>query len=156
MLIALLNHDNMEALTGDLLAPAKDSAPAYWDSIEHEVQHEFGNKNKLSSSMLSVFCPIEDDFALNLDEQSMHLLKIIDMLEFLLHVLQEYKVGNRSDKIMDGLEYGGASLKRRINAAQSLFSETIKDSQMLDMLTCIRHYYNRQLNDLFLNGEFYV
>ena len=149
---ALLCHDNMEALTGDLLAPAKDSAPDYWNSIEQEVQTKWRKDNKVYASMARAFLPIEEDFALYLTESSMHLLKIIDMLEFLLHVHQEYRAGNRSDKIMEGLKYGGASLKRRINTAQSAF----KEPDLLDILTCIRYYYNRQLNDLALNGEFYV
>ena len=156
LLCALLAHDNMEALTGDLLAPAKDSAPESWDGIEQEVQTKWRKNNKVYASMARAFLPIEDDFALHLTEQAMHLLKIIDMLEFLLHAQQEYRVGNRHKKIMDGLQYGGASLKRRINAAQHLFSSTIKDAEMLDMLTCIRYYYNRQLSELALSGEFYV
>ena len=156
LICALLCHDNMEALTGDLLAPAKDSDSDSWDKIEQEVQTKWRKNNKVYASMARAFLPIEVDFALHLTEQSMHLLKIIDMLEFLLHVLQEYKAGNRHEKIMEGLKYGGASLKRRINAAQQLFSETLKDEKILGLLTCIRYYYNRQLTELALSADFYV
>ena len=156
LICALLCHDNMESLTGDLLAPAKDSAPASWDCIEQEVQAKWRKDNRVYASMARAFLPIENDFILYLNEQSMHLLKIIDMLEFLLHVLQEYKAGNRHAKIIEGLRYGGASLQRRINTAQQLFSETIKDEKILDLLTCIRHYYNRQLLELGVTGEYFV
>ena len=40
LLSALLCHDNMESLTGDLLAPAKDSSPEDWDRIEAQVQEK--------------------------------------------------------------------------------------------------------------------
>ena len=153
---ALLTHDNMEALTGDLLAPAKDSAPESWDSIEQEVQTKWRKDNKVYASMARAFLPIEDDFALHLTEQAMHLLKIIDMLEFLLHAQQEYQAGNHHEKIMDGLKYGGASLKRRLNAAQQLFSSTIEDQAMLDMVTCVRYYYNRRVATLSLGDAYYV
>jgi protein involved in polysaccharide export with SLBB domain len=41
MLVLLLNHDNMEALTGDLLAPAKDHSNDNWDEAEYKVQNAF-------------------------------------------------------------------------------------------------------------------
>lgn len=156
LLCVLLCHDNMESLTGDLLAPAKDSAPESWESIEQEVQTKWRKANKVYASMARAFLPIEDDFALHLTEQSMHLLKIIDMLEFLLHAQQEYQAGNHCDKIMEGLKYGGSSLMRRLNAAQQLFSSTIEDQAILDMVTCVRYYYNRQCSDLDLDIDYYV
>lgn len=156
LICALLAHDNMEALTGDLLAPAKDLAPESWDSIEQEVQDKWAKDNNIYKTMAQAFVPIEDDFALSLKEQSMHLLKIIDMLEFLIHAQQEYQAGNRHEKIMEGLKYGGASLKRRLNAAQQLFSSTIEDQAMLDMVACVRYYYNRRVTTLSLGDTYYV
>lgn len=156
LLCALLVHDNMESLTGDLLAPAKDSAPESWDSIETEVQERWSKDNKIYKTMTQAFLPIEDDFALTLSEKSMHLLKIIDMLEFLLHAQQEFKAGNRHAKVLSGLRYGGASLKRRLNAAQQLFSSTFDDKEMLDMVACVRYYYNRQVAELGIGDDYYV
>ena len=156
LICALLAHDNMESLTGDLLAPAKDSAPESWDSIETEVQERWSNDNNIYKTMTQAFVPIEDDFALLLSERSMHLLKIIDMLEFLLHAQQEFKAGNRHDKVLAGLRYGGASLKRRLNDAQQLFSSTFDDKEMLDMVACVRYYYNRQVAGLGIGDDYYV
>ena len=154
LLFALLCHDNMESMTGDLLAPAKDSASDSWDSIEQEVQTKWRKDNKIYASMARAFLPIEDDFASHLTEQSMHLLKIIDMLEFLLHAQQEYQAGNHHDKVMEGLKYGGASLHRRLNAAQRLFSSTIEDQSMLEMVTCVRYYYNFRVTALSLGDAY--
>ena len=156
LLGALLCHDNMESLTGDLLAPAKDLAPESWDSIEDQVQKKWRKDNKIYASMARAFLPIEDDFSY-LSNEDQHLLKIIDMLEFLLHAQQEYKAGNRCSKVMDGLKYGGASLKRRINAAQQAFgnSPAVND-YILDIVTCVRYYYNRQCADLDLDVDYYV
>lgn len=157
LLGALLNHDNMESLTGDLLAPAKDSASECWDSIEDKVQEKWRKDNKIYYSMARAFLPTETDFANSLSNEDQHLLKIIDMLEFLLHAQQEYRAGNRCSKVMEGLKYGGASLKRRLNAAQQAFgnSPAVND-YILDFCTCIRYYYNRQCKDLALGDTFYV
>ena len=154
LLCALLCHDNMESLTGDLLAPAKDSAPESWDSIENEVQINWAKANKIYRTMMQAFLPVESDFiSLVHTEKSLHLLKIIDMLEFLLHAQQEYRAGNRSEKVLDGLLYGGASLNRRLNVAQKTFSD---DEKVLDLCSCIRYYYNRQVRDLGLNDAYLV
>ena len=153
-LCALLCHDNMESLTGDLLAPAKDSAPESWDSIENEVQEKWAKENKIYRTMMQAFLPVESDFlSLVHMEKSLHLLKIIDMLEFLLHAQQEYRAGNRSEKVLDGLRYGGASLNRRLNVAQKTF---LDDEKVLDLCSCIRYYYNRQVRELELNDAYLV
>lgn len=157
LLCALLCHDNMEALTGDLLAPAKDASENSWDSIEKQVQQQWRDTNKISASQTRAFLPVEEDFhALSCCENE-HLLKIIDMLEFLLHAQQEYKAGNRCSKVMAGLKYGGASLKRRLNAAQKAFGKNPEVFEsVLDIVTCIRYYYNRQCSALSLADEYYV
>lgn len=156
LLGALLCHDNMESLTGDLLAPAKDSMPECWDSIEHQVQEKWRKDNNIHSITMQIFVPVESDFSY-LCVADQHLLKIIDMLEFLLHVHQEYKAGNRCSKVMEGLKYGGASLKRRLHAAQQAFgTNSAINDYILDIVTCIRHYYNHQCSALSLDIEYYV
>ena len=156
LLSALLCHDNMESLTGDLLAPAKDASSDDWDNIEDKVQEQWRTDNNVSLPLARKFLPIEDDF-LHLSTESQHLLKIIDMLEFLLHAQQEYKAGNRCSKIMSGLKYGGASLKRRLNAAQNEFDDDDpENAYILDIVTCIKFYYNRQCSALALADEYYV
>ena len=156
LLGALLCHDNMEALTGDLLAPAKDSAPESWDNIEKQVQEEWRKDHNIPTELSITFLPIEENFTV-LTKVDQHLLKIIDMLEFLLHAQQEYKAGNRSNKVLSSLKYGAKSLNRRISAAQKTFGENPKlYSYILDIATCIRHYYNRQCRALSLDEECYV
>ena len=156
LLSALLCHDNMESLTGDLLAPAKDASSDDWDNIEDKVQEQWQTDSRMSVPLVKTFLPIEDDF-LHLSTDSQHLLKIIDMLEFLLHAQQEYKAGNRCSKVMSGLKYGGASLKRRLNAAQNEFDDDDpENAYILDIVTCIKFYYNRQCSALSLADEYYV
>lgn len=155
LLSAFLCHDNMEALTGDLLAPAKDASPEFWDSIEEKVQEQWQTDFGMPTLLVKAFLPIEDDFQ-RLSAEAQHLLKIIDMLEFLLHAQQEYKAGNRSNKVMSGLKYGGKSLKRRINAAQNAFDDDPENAYILDIITCIRYYYNLQCHVLSLDEECYV
>ena len=156
LLSALLCHDNMESWTGDLLAPAKDSSPEFWDSIEEKVQEQWRTDTNMSEPLVKTFLPIEDDLQ-RLTTEAQHLLKIIDMLEFLLHAQQEYKAGNRCSKIMAGLKYGGASLSRRIKTAQNeLDDDDPENAYVLDIVTCIKFYYNRQCSALALADEYYV
>lgn len=153
LLSALLCHDNMESLTGDLLAPAKDSSPEAWDRIEAQVQEKWCPN--MEASMVNTFLPIENNL-MSLPTESLHLLKIIDMVEFLLHAQQEYKAGNRCSKVMSGLKYGGVSLKRRINAALNALGAYPEYDDILDIVTCIHDYYNRQCCALSLADEYYV
>ena len=156
LLSALLCHDNMEALTGDLLAPAKDASSDYWDVIEEKVQEQWQMSSDIPTSMVQTFLPTEDNLAY-ISPESLHLLKIIDMLEFLLHAQQEYKAGNRCSKVMSGLKYGGLSLKRRINAAQKAFGGAPEEhAYILDIVTCIKFYYNRQCSALSHADDYYV
>ena len=156
LLSALLCHDNMESLTGDLLAPAKDASSDDWDNIEDKVQEQWQTASRMSVPLVKTFLPIEDDLQ-RLSAEAQHLLKIIDMLEFLLHAQQEYRAGNRCSKIMSGLKYGGKSLKRRINAAQNEFDDDDpENAYILDIVTCIKFYYNRQCSALALADEYYV
>ena len=58
---------------------------------------------------------------------------------------------------MSGLKYGGASLKRRLNAAQNEFDDDDpENAYVLDIVTCIKFYYNRQCSALALADEYYV
>ena len=154
-LCSALCHDNMESLTGDLLAPAKDSSPEAWDRIEAQVQEKWRTNTNMEASMVNTFLPIENNL-MSLPTESLHLLKIIDMVEFLLHAQQEYKAGNRCSKVMSGLKYGGVSLKRRINAALNALGAYPEYDDILDIVTCIHDYYNRQCCALSLADEYYV
>ena len=154
-LCSALCHDNMESLTGDLLAPAKDSSPEAWDRIEAQVQEKWRTNTNMEASMVNTFLPIENNL-MSLPTESLHLLKIIDMAEFLLHAQQEYKAGNRCSKVMSGLKYGGVSLKRRINAALNALGAYPEYDDILDIVTCIHDYYNRQCCALSLADEYYV
>lgn len=155
LLSALLCHDNMESLTGDLLAPAKDSSPEAWDRIEAQVQEKWRTNTNMEASMVNTFLPIENNL-MSLPTESLHLLKIIDMLEFLLHAQQEYKAGNRCSKVMSGLKYGGVSLKRRINAALNALGAYPEYDDILEQVTILHDYYNRQCCALSLADEYYV
>lgn len=156
LLSALLCHDNMEALTGDLLAPAKDSSSDYWDIIEEKVQDQWQTDANVPTSMVKTFLPTEDNLT-DISTERLLLLKIIDMLEFLLHAQQEYKAGNRCSKVMSGLKYGGKSLKRRLDAARNEFDDDDpENTYILDIVTCIHDYYNRQCCALSLADEYYV
>lgn len=155
LLSALLCHDNMESLTGDLLAPAKDSSPEDWDRIEAQVQEKWRINTNMPASLVKAFLPIENNL-MYLPTESLHLLKIIDMLEFLLHAQQEYKAGNRCNKVMSGLKYGGRSLKRRINAAQNALGAHPEYDHVMDIIACVKFYYNRQCSDLSLADDYYV
>ena len=156
LLGALLCHDNMESLTGDLLAPAKDAEPKSWNNIEKQAQEKWRKEHNIPAKMSIAFLPIEENFTF-LSREDQHLLKIIDMLEFLLHAQQEYKAGNRSNKVMDGLKYGGASLRRRISTVQKTFGKNPElHSYILDLVTCIRYYYNRQCRSLGFSEDYYV
>lgn len=156
LLSALLCHDNMEALTGDLLAPAKDSSSDNWDIIEEKAQEQWQTDANVPTSMVKTFLPTEDNLTY-LSPERLLLLKIIDMLEFLLHAQQEYKAGNRCSKVMSGLKYGGKSLRRRINAAQNEFDDDDpENAYILDIVTCIKFYYNRQCSALSLADDYYV
>ena len=155
LLSALLCHDNMESLTGDLLAPAKDSSPEDWDRIEAQVQEKWRINTDMEASLVKTFLPIENNL-MYLPTESLHLLKIIDMLEFLLHAQQEYKAGNRCSKVMSGLKYGGRSLKRRINAAQNALGAHPEYDYVMDIIACVKFYYNRQCSALSLADDYYV
>ena len=155
LLSALLCHDNMESLTGDLLAPAKDSSPEDWDRIEAQVQEKWRINTNMEAPLVKTFLPIENNL-MYLPTESLYLLKIIDMLEFLLHAQQEYKAGNRCSKVMSGLKYGGRSLKRRINAAQNALGNHPEYDYVMDIIACVKFYYNRQCSDLSLADDYYV
>lgn len=156
LLGALLCHDNMESLTGDLLTPAKDSEPESWNNIEKQAQEKWRKDHNIPAAMSIAFLPIEENFTF-LTREDQYLLKIIDMLEFLLHAQQEYKAGNRNTKVMDGLKYGGAILSRRIKTVYKTFGKSPElCSYVLDIVTCIKYYYNRQCRALAFSDEYYV
>lgn len=154
MLRAILNHDNMELFTGDLLAPAKDSAPTQWELIEQKVNcsllERFNPTHKENTDYkIGMTFPTEDSlFAMtcNLDY---YLLKIIDMYEFLLRATEEYEVGNKTGKVTEGLTYGLKSFYNKINALKSALEKEGSNSivrfydQCVEVLvTTLRRRYN--------------
>lgn len=150
LLTALLCHDNMESLTGDVLTPAKDAVEDSWEQIEEEIQQRFMQDNAVSELDAVHFLPTETDFDMNLTPNDKRLLKIIDMLEFLLHAQQEYRAGNHNSKIMQGLRYGGQSLKNRLRAEHG--ADPVFDAYCV----AVYSYYNRQIAELRLGEDFYV
>lgn len=145
MVTCLLNHDNMEALTGDVLAPAKNLKPKLWDAIEDDVQSVYTKKNGINI-FLSV--PVERDFHDVLDEDEYLLMKVIDMLEFLLHAQQEHTAGNRDKRVLASLIYGVGILRSEVASLEkTAFNEYAR---------LVRYYYNRKCTDTELTTDYYV
>lgn len=120
LLALLLTHDNIEAFTGDLLAPAKDLLPEKWDEIENEVQQntvrmldaEKEEEVEFRWSIYNLF-PTDEDIKRKLRTAPFLLLKLIDMYEFLNRVAEEYQSGNRHKNIIRALKYGTDSFNKR-------------------------------------------
>ena len=118
LLSLILTHDNIEAFTGDLLAPAKDLLPEKWDDIESEVQQSIVSQTSTDEdvnyrfNVYKIF-PTDEDLRRHLRTAPFVLLKLIDMYEFLTRAAEEYQVGNRTPKVIDGLKYGTKSFNNR-------------------------------------------
>ena len=155
MVRALLNHDNMELYTGDLLAPAKDLYPARWDEIEQKVQtflYEKFNPTRQEHTdyKIGMTFPTEPSLVAMTHFLDYFLLKIIDMYEFLFRATEEYEVGNKTEKVTDGLIYGLRSFYVKINALKDAIKKEQADystshfyEQCIDVLvTTLRRRYN--------------
>lgn len=128
MLRALLNHDNMELFTGDLLAPAKDRKPEQWELIEQSVLKSLferynPTKKDHTDYKIGMTFPTEDTLQALVCSLDYYLLKIIDTYEFLLRASEEYEVGNKTEKVLDGLDYGLKSFYDKINDLQKALNE---------------------------------
>lgn len=119
MMCILLNHDNIEALTGDLLAPAKDNCTD-WDDVEQNVQNAF--IDDIASDYDGVLREIakrtiltDDNIRLLLQPLDFILFRLIDMYEFLLRAIEEVQAGNRSPGVLNAIDYAVVSFCARGN-----------------------------------------
>ena len=118
LLSALLCHDNMESLTGDLLAPAKDLVPASWDLIEEQVQEKWAKENKVVLNQEYEYSDMVSEYAV---------------------ISQNLKAGDAIDtkKYIDSLGLNYDDIKNKIRQ----WIITAKNNQMIiiyydDFFTC--------------------
>lgn len=117
VLTSLLVHDNLEAFTGDLLAPAKDAIADKWDEVEKEVQFRAKDLSGIdfsASVQFEVLFPTDKQIAEPLTATEHLVIKCIDMYEYLVRMMEEYSMGNKSSQVVQGLKYGTKTLKRRL------------------------------------------
>lgn len=130
VLTTLLKHDNLEAFTGDLLAPVKDAINNRWDEVERQVQTRAADLAHLPTGSYDVFCelfPRDEQMVVHLDEMETLLVKSIDMYEFLIRMIEEYKCGNRNDWLLQSIKYGTKSLNVRLSSLMKLEGKLIKE-----------------------------
>ncbi len=136
VLTSLLVHDNLEAFTGDLLAPAKDAIDDKWNEVEKEVQFrakDLSGINFSASVQFEVLFPTDEQISEILTTTEHLLVKCIDMYEYLVRMIEEYSMGNKSSQVMQGLKYGTKTLKRRLSLLQHcLYDENIDLGALLD------------------------
>lgn len=133
MVRAILNHDNMEIFTGDLLAPSKDLYPERWDEIEQKVQnslYEKFNPTRKDHTDYKIGMTFPAEIALTAMTYTLDylLLKIIDIYEFLLRASEEYESGNKTVKVVEALRYGLKSFYDKANALESALEKEKADS----------------------------
>lgn len=118
VIIALLTHDNLEAFTGDLLAPVKDVISDKWDETERQVQSRAVGLANLPDGSYDAFCklfPRDEQMVVTLNPAQLLLVKSIDMYEYLVRMMEEHKVGNTSAEVINGLRYGTKTLNARLS-----------------------------------------
>ena len=126
VLIALLTHDNLEAFTGDLLAPVKDAISDKWDETERQVQSRAVDLANLPDGSYDVFCklfPRDEQMCVTLNPAQILLVKSIDMYEYLVRMIEEYKCGNSTEQVLNGLRYGTKTLTARLSKLTALKEE---------------------------------
>lgn len=119
VLTTLLKHDNLEAFTGDLLAPVKDAIDGKWNEVERQVQNRAADLAHLPAGSYEAFCelfPRDEQMVVRLNKMEVLLVKIIDMYEFLVRMMEEYKCGNRNDWMLQSIKYGTKSLNSRLSS----------------------------------------
>lgn len=127
----LLKHDNLEAFTGDLLAPVKDVISSKWDEVERQVQNRAADLAHLPAGSYDVFCelfPRDEQMVAHLNEMEVLLVKSIDMYEYLVRMMEEYKCGNKSEQVCRGLKYGTKTLNARLSSLITLEEKASKES----------------------------
>ena len=126
VLIALLTHDNLEAFTGDLLAPVKDAINDKWDETERQVQSRSADLARLPDGSYEVFCklfPRDEQMCVTLNDAQLLLVKSIDMYEFLVRMMEEHECGNRSAWMLQSIKYGTKALNERLSKLTALKEE---------------------------------
>ena len=129
VLTTLLKHDNLEAFTGDLLAPVKDAIDSKWDEVERQVQCRAADLAHLPSGSYEAFCelfPRDEQMVVHLNKMDILLVKSIDMYEFLIRMMEEYKCGNRNDLMLQSIKYGTKSLNARLSSLMELESKVVE------------------------------
>ena len=123
VLTTLLKHDNLEAFTGDLLAPVKDAINNKWDEVERQVQNRAADLANLPTGSYEAFCelfPRDEQMVAHLNKMEVLLVKSIDMYEFLVRMMEEYKCGNRNSWLLQSIKYGTRSLNARLSSLSEL------------------------------------
>lgn len=126
VLIALLTHDNLEAFTGDLLAPVKDAINDKWDETERQVQSRAVDLANLPDGSYEVFCqlfPRDEQMCVTLNPAQLLLVKSIDMYEYLVRMMEEHECGNNTEQVLNGLRYGTKTLTARLSKLTALKEE---------------------------------
>lgn len=131
VLTTLLKHDNLEAFTGDLLAPVKDAINGKWDEVERQVQNRAVDLAQLPEGSYEVFCelfPRDEQMVVHLNKMEILLVKSIDMYEYLVRMMEEYKCGNRTEMVWNGLRYGTKTLNARLSSLMALEEKVLVTS----------------------------
>ena len=126
VLIALLTHDNLEAFTGDLLAPVKDAISDKWDETERQVQSRAVDLANLPDGSYDVFCklfPRDEQMCVTLNPAQLLLVKSIDMYEYLVRMMEEHDCGNQTEQVLNGLRYGTKTLTARLSKLTAIKEE---------------------------------
>ncbi len=129
VLTTLLKHDNLEAFTGDLLAPVKDAINSKWDEVERQVQNRAADLAHLPNGSYEVFCelfPRDEQMVAHLNKMEVLLVKSIDMYEYLVRMMEEYKCGNKTKQVWDGLRYGTKTLNVRLSSLMSMEGQAVE------------------------------
>ena len=111
MVRAMLFHDGIEQLTGDVLAPAKWLAPVECDTVEERV-HKSIEDDLYSDDLVYTDAIIEE----GLDQDEIHVFKFLDMAEYALRLLEEAECGNMHERVRTGLANARRVCKERYNA----------------------------------------
>lgn len=130
VLTTLLKHDNLEAFTGDLLAPVKDAINSKWGEVERQVQNRAADLAHLPAGSYEAFCelfPRDEQMVVHLNKMEILLVKSIDMYEFLIRMMEEYKCGNRNDWLLQSIKYGTKSLNERLHSLMTLEGQIVKE-----------------------------
>ena len=138
LIIVLLTHDNLEAFTGDLLAPVKDAINNMWDSVERQVQNRAADLAHIPLGSYDVFMqlfPRDEQMSGVLTPEEILLVKIIDMYEFLVRMIEERTMGNKDRWVAQSICYGTRSLRERIHKLLEMKDATLEKEYADDIFT---------------------